>query len=75
MWWFLRLSDILVPRYSGLQHLATFCNILRHLYIFFCRLGFSSSLKSFFFGNGFALFLRDCGISVERAAILYSVLQ
>ena len=62
MWWFLRLSDIPIPRYSVLQHLATFCN--NFLSFFWC--GFSGLLNSFF-GIGFALSLRACDMSSLEA--------
>ena len=52
-----------------LQHSATFCNNF-----YFWKIGFFE-LPEFIFGIGFALFLRDCGISVERAEILYSLLE
>ena len=52
-----------------LQHSATFCNNF-----YFLMTGFFE-LPEFIFGIGFALFLRDCGISVERAEILYTLLE
>ena len=52
-----------------LQHSATFCNNFN-----VWKIGFFK-LPEFIFGIGFALFLRDCGISVERAEILHSLFE
>ena len=50
-----------------LQRSATSCNNF-----YFWKIGVFE-LPEFIFGIGFALFLRDSGISVERAEILYSL--
>ena len=46
MRWFLRLSDILILRYSVLQHLATFCNILQQ-FSFLVDVGFRAPWAHF----------------------------